>query len=152
MIRIKTLFSALSAVVCLFGFASTQAGLLGCGCSRAPVHHAPMIYTSPEVDECCECAVGVPSCSGVGGVGGGVAHPGSLYGSAGFYDLGYAGEFGHGYGGRYYGSPDPRSFESGFESLPNMNGGGVHHRLSFHSYRRPWAHPGIADNNINIVW
>jgi len=99
------------------------------------MHHAPMMYTAPEM-----------------GVGGGVAHPGSLYESAGFYDVGYAGGYGHSYGGGYYGSPDPRSFESGFENLPNMDGGGVHHRLPFHSYRRPWAHPGIADNNINISW
>ncbi len=164
MIRVRTLFSALSAVTCLFSSASTQAGLLGCGCSRAPVHHAPMVYAAPQIDAGCECAAAVPSCCGYGGVGGGVAQLGGWYGSAGFYGIDHDGSYGHAYGhsnghghgygsgGGYYGSPDPRSFESGFENLPNMDGGGVHHRLPFHSYRRPWAHPGIADTNINIVW
>ncbi len=156
MLRLTTLFSALAVFVCLSGSALTQAGLLGCGCSQAPVHHAPLIYAAPQMDGGCDCASVVPSCCGFGEVGGGVAHLGNLYGSAGSYGIGNAGSYGQGYGygngGGYYGSPDPRSFESGFENLPNMDGGGVHHRLPFHSYRRPWAHPGIADNNINIVW
>ena len=152
MLRLTTGFSALAAFVCFSGSALTQAGLPGCGCSHAPVNHAPMIYAAPEMDACCECAAAVPTCCGCGGVGGGMVQFGSLYGSAGFYGGGYAGGYGHGYGGGYHGSPDPRSFESGFENLPNMDGGGVHHRLPFHSYRRPWAHPGIADNNINIIW
>ena len=81
-----------------------------------------------------------------------MVQPGSLYGSAGLYGGGHPGGYGHGDGGEYYGSPDPRSFGSGFGKLPNMHGGGVHHRLPFDSYRRPWAHPGVADNNINIIW
>lgn len=82
----------------------------------------------------CGCAA-TPSYVGVTGVGGGIAGLGSLYGSMGVY-----------------GSRDPNSFQSGFESLPNMDGGGVHNRLPYHSYRRPWAHPGIPDKSINIVW
>lgn len=151
MLRPTTLFSVLAAFVCLSSSAWTQAGLLGCGCSRGLVHYAPMMYAVPEVDASCGCDA-VSSCCGAGGVGGGMVQPGSLYGSAGLYGVGHSGGNGNGYGGGYYGSPDPRSFESGFESLPNMDGGGVHHRLPFHSYRRPWAHPGIADNNINIIW
>ncbi len=152
MIRIAKLLMALAAVVCLSSSAWTQAGLLDCGCSQAPVHHAPMVYAAPEMDPCCECAAAVQSCCGVGGVGGGMVQLGSLYGSTGLYGGGHPGGFGHGHGGGYHRSPDPRSFESGFENLPNMDGGGVHHRLPFHSYRRPWAHPGVADNNINIIW
>ena len=156
MLRLTTLFSALAAFVGLSGSALTQAGLLGCGCAQAPVHHAPLMYAAPQMDAGCHCAAAVPTCCGFAGVGGGVAHLGNLYGSPGSYGVGNAGSYGQGYGygngGGYYGSPDPRSFESGFENLPNMDGGGVHHRLPFHSYRRPWAHPGIADNNINIVW
>ena len=152
MLRLTPFFSALAAVLFLFSAALAQAGLLGCSCSRASVHHAPVIHPAPVMDACCAYAAAVPSCCDVGGVGGGIVQPGSLYGSAGLYGGGHHGGYGYGHGGGYYGSPDPRSFESGFENLPNMDGGGVHHRLPFHSYCRPWAHPGIADNNINIVW
>ena len=82
---------------------------------------------------------GNDACCGFDGSHGGLVQSENLYGSGGHY-------------GGYYGSPHPRSFESGFENLPDMDGGGVHHRLPFHSYRRPWAHPGIADTNISIVW
>ena len=146
MTRLTTLFSALAAFACLSGTAATHAGLFGCGCAHGPARHAPVVYAGPAVhvtepmDPCCECASMVPACCGIGGVGGGVVQLGNLYGS------------GEHFGGGYPGSPDPRSFESGFENLSNMDGGGVHHRLPFHSYRRPWAHPGVADNNINIVW
>ena len=148
MLRLTTHFSALTAFLCLSGSAVTQAGLLGCGCSHGPVHHAPAIYAATEMDADCGYAAAVPACCGVGGK----VQLGSLYGSPGFYGGCHYRGYGPGYGGGYYGSPDPRSFESGFENLPNMDGGGVHHRLPFHSYRRPWAHPGIADNNINICW
>lgn len=149
MLRLTTLVSALTAFVCFSSSALTQAGLHGCGCSPGPVLHAPVMYAAPEMDAGCECAAAVPACCGVGG---GMVQLGSLYGSPGYYGGSHRGGYGYGYGGGYYGSPDPRSFESGFENQPNMDGGGVHHRLPFHSYRRPWAHPGIADNNINIVW
>ena len=147
MLRLTTLFSALTAFVCLSSSASTPAGLLGCGCAHDPVRHAPLTPAAPEMHAGCEFAAPVSTCCG-----GGMGQLSSLCGSAGFYGVGHPGGYGHSYGGGYYGSPDPRSFESGFENLPNMDGGGVHHRLPFHSYRRPWAHPGIADNNINIVW
>ena len=139
MLRRTTLFSAVAALVCLSSSALTQAGRHGCGCSQASVHYAPLIYAAPEMAPSFEHAATVQSCCGVGG---GIVPLGSLYGSAGFY----------GYSGIDYGSRDPRSFESGFENLPNMDGGGVHSRLPFHSYRRPWAQPGVVDNSINIVW
>ena len=169
MIRIAKPCLALTAIFFVSGSSLTHAGPPGCGCSgnsaahshpsfSSPsfVHSAPEIHgsyemhsdpeidTSPDVQDAyepsadCGCACAVPSCCGVGGVGGGLMQLGNLYGSTGVYG--------------YHGSPDPRSFESGFENLPDMDGGGVHHRLPFHSYRRPWAHPGIADTNINIVW
>jgi hypothetical protein len=43
-------------------------------------------------------------------------------------------------------------FLSGYEGLPNMSGCGVHYRYPYHSYRRPWAHPGPASTNVTIVW
>lgn len=43
-------------------------------------------------------------------------------------------------------------FLSGYEGLPFMDGGGVHQRYPYHSYRRPWFHPGPASANISIVW
>ena len=41
---------------------------------------------------------------------------------------------------------------TGFEGLPNMDGGGINHRYPYHSYRRPWAHPGPPSTNVSIVW
>jgi hypothetical protein len=41
---------------------------------------------------------------------------------------------------------------TGYEGLPNMDGHGVHGRYPYHSYRRPWAHPGPMSTNITIVW
>ena len=41
---------------------------------------------------------------------------------------------------------------TGYEGLPNMDGGGVNHRYPYHSYRRPWAHPGPPSTNVSIVW
>jgi hypothetical protein len=132
MIRPATLFSALAAVLCLSGAAATHAGSPGCGCSQGPVSVAPMADFGPIADPDREISADY-------GGDGELFQSGSLYGSGGHY-------------GGFYGSPHPRSFESGFENLPDMDGRGVHHRLPFHSYRRPWAHPGIADTNINIVW
>ena len=148
MMRFTTLLSAMAVGTFLSVTAAAYAGLPGCGCSRGPAHYAPAVthyapavaYSEPGIDVGCDCACAASSCCGIGGL----AQIGNLYGSAGVYG-------GH-FGGGHYGSVDPRSFQSGFESLPNMDGGGTHHRLPFHSYRRPWAHPGIADNNINIVW
>lgn len=55
----------------------------------------------------------------------------------------------HGVYGQY---PYSGSFLSGYEGLPNMDGGGVHYRYPYHSYRRPWFHPGPPSTNISIVW
>lgn len=44
------------------------------------------------------------------------------------------------------------TFLSGYEGLPNMDGGGVHYRYPYHSYRRPWFHPGPPSTNITICW
>ena len=41
---------------------------------------------------------------------------------------------------------------TGYEGLPNMNDGGVHPRLPYHSYRRPWADPGPISTHVSIVW
>jgi len=41
---------------------------------------------------------------------------------------------------------------TGYEGLPNMDGGGVHNRYPYHSYRRPWANPGPRSTNVTIVW
>ena len=41
---------------------------------------------------------------------------------------------------------------TGYKGLPNMVAGGVHPRYPYHSYRRPWAHPGPESTNVNIVW
>lgn len=152
MLRLTTLFSAMAALVCLSCTESSDAGLPGCGCSHLPGYPLPAMYAAPEIDASCECAAPVPSCCEFGVADSGLVQSGSLYGSGGPYGRRHAGGYAQGSNGGYYGSPDPRSFESGFESLSNMDGFGVHHRLPFHSYRRPWAHPGIADNNINIVW
>lgn len=146
MLRLTTLYSALAPLVCLAGSGVSEAGGPGCGCGNqqahvAPVYASPMMQVGPAVQAGCACAA-VPSYSGGAGVG--MGQLGSLYGSSELY--------GGGMVGRFSGSADPNSFQSGFENLPNMDGGGTHRRLPYHSYRRPWAHPGIADNNINIVW
>ncbi len=41
---------------------------------------------------------------------------------------------------------------TGYEGLPRMDGGGLHARYPYHSYRRPWAHPGPASANVTIIW
>lgn len=41
---------------------------------------------------------------------------------------------------------------TGYEGLPNMDGRGVHGRYPYHSYRRPWFHPGPKSANVSIVW
>ena len=148
MTRLTALFSAMVAVAFMAVTAGAQAGQRGCGCSQGPAHYAPavtydapIVHSDPGIDASCDCASVATSCCGLGS---GLAQIGNLYGSAGVY--------GGNLDGGHFGSVDPRSFQSGFETLPNMDGGGTHHRLPFHSYRRPWAHPGIATNNINIVW
>jgi hypothetical protein len=41
---------------------------------------------------------------------------------------------------------------TGYEGLPNMDGSGVNDRYPYHSYRRPWHHPGPVARNISMVW
>lgn len=100
-----------------------------CGCHSAPaaVYAAPVVQSGHAMAGCC-------------GVGGGIAQIGGLYSAELLYD-GHAG-----------GGGSPGSFLSGYEGLPNMDGGGVHYRYPYHSYRRPWAHPGPPSTNISIVW
>ena len=148
MARLTSLLTAMVAFKFAIFATSVHAGLLDCGCSHGPTHYAPVesqhasgLYSDPGIDSGCDCASAATACCGFGG---GLAQIGNLYGSTGVY--------GANFGGGRHGRVDPRGFQSGFESLPNMDGGGTHNRLPFHSYRRPWAHPGIADNNINIVW
>jgi hypothetical protein len=127
----------------LFGHGS------GCNCNSAPVHYqpsysmvapAPAVYMAPMVENACACSAVASACCGVGG---GMLPLGDLYGSGSLYGT----SANHGYG-----SPAPGSFLSGYEGLPNMDGGGIHHRYPYHSYRRPWAHPGTPSTNITIVW
>ncbi|MCA9064752.1 MAG: hypothetical protein KDA96_16890 [Planctomycetaceae bacterium] len=54
--------------------------------------------------------------------------------------------------GNYAGYAGSGSGLTGYEGLPNMDGGGTHDRLPYHSYRRPWFHPGPPAKNITIVW
>jgi hypothetical protein len=36
--------------------------------------------------------------------------------------------------------------------LPGSGFGAVHYRFPYHSYRRPWAHPGPMVPNVTIIW
>ena len=146
---------ALAGFVFVAGTVVSTAGDLfgrhgGCNCNRpapvvavAPVVHQPVIHMAPVVGDACGCSAAVPACCGIGGLAG----IGSFYSSS----VAYGGHFAMGHGGGY-GSPAPGSFVSGFENLPNMDGGGVHHRYPYHSYRRPWAFPGTPSTNVTIVW
>lgn len=123
----------------------------GCNCNGpapvvavAPVAPQPVFHMAPAVGDACGCSAAVPTCCGLGGLAG----IGSFYGA----NIAYGGHMAHGYSAGGYGSPAPGSFESGFENLPNMDGGGIHHRYPYHSYRRPWAFPGTPSTNVTIVW
>ncbi len=141
---------------CLFAIGaltvSIQASLAGdCNCHRpapviavAPVVHQPVLHVAPVVGDACGCSAAVPACCGLGGLAG----IGSIYSS----HVAYGGFAAGGYSTGYHGSPAPGSFVSGFENLPNMDGGGIHHRYPYHSYRRPWAFPGTPSTNVTIVW
>jgi hypothetical protein len=117
----------------------------GCDChgsapAPAVVYSAPVVQAAPVLEAGCLCGAALPTCCA-----GGVANAGLIHGLGG---AGYA----HSVHGGQFGGPAPGSFLSGFEGIPNMDGGGVHHRYPYHSYRRPWAHPGPPSNNITIVW
>lgn len=143
-------------LLCLFAIGvvtvSIQASRAGdCNCRRpapviavAPVVHQPVLHVAPVVGDACGCSAAVPACCGLGGLAG----VGSIYSS----HVAYGGFAAGGHSTVYHGSPAPGSFESGFENLPNMDGGGIHHRYPYHSYRRPWAFPGTPSTNVTIVW
>ena len=101
--------------------------------------YAQPVSVAPAIENACACTSAATSCCGVGG---GMMQLGSFYGAGSIYGSGYA----------HSGSPTVGSFLSGYEGLPNMDGGGVHHRYPYHSYRRPWAHPGTPSTNVTIVW
>ncbi len=77
-------------------------------------------------------------------VGSGVPY-GDTYGQSGYVGYGFA-------SGVYGGRDSAWGGLTGFEGLPHMDGGGVNHRYPYHSYRRPWAHPGPPSTNVSIVW
>jgi len=120
----------------------------GCDCngsssrvaySAPAVAYAHPVSVAPAIENACACTSAATGCCGVGG---GMMQLGSLYGAGSIYGSGPA----------YSGSPAVGSFLSGYEGLPNMDGGGIHHRYPYHSYRRPWAHPGTPSTNVTIVW
>jgi len=121
-----------------YGCATPGCAMPGCatpGCAMptfAPLALVPPSCASPgrATPTCAAPAIHAAPLVGAGCCG--------LGGAAGISSL-YAG---YGYGGSL----------TGYEGLPNMDGGGVHARYPYHSYRRPWAHPGPASTNINIVW
>ena len=117
-------------------FGGNFGGGSGCNCGGS----SPVIYAAPVVSSGCGCCQAAAGCCGMGG---GLAQIGGVYGLQGFHA-----HSGHG-SGLHSGQP---GFLSGYEGLPNMDGGGVHYRYPYHSYRRPWAHPGTPSTNISIVW
>ncbi|MCX7399522.1 MAG: hypothetical protein NT138_17790 [Planctomycetales bacterium] len=107
---------------------------------NAPVVvHAQPVSVAPAIENAYVYTSAATSCCGVGA---GMMQLGSFYGAGSIYGSGYA----------HSGSPTVGSFLSGYEGLPNMDGGDIHHRYPYHSYRRPWAHPGTPSTNVTIVW
>lgn len=106
----------------------------------APVSvYSQPVNVAPAIEDACACTSVATSCCGVGG---GMMQLGSFYGAGSIYGSGHT----------HSGSPAAGSFLSGYEGLPNMDGGGIHYRYPYHSYRRPWAHPGTPSTNVTIVW
>ncbi|MEZ6059984.1 MAG: hypothetical protein R3C19_06455 [Planctomycetaceae bacterium] len=151
--KFLTLLAGVStlAITCTASATAGGHGLLGlrpfhhaadCGCAQpaascamptcamptcaGPTCAAPVVH-APVLEPGCHCGAAVSGCCGLGGAAG----------LAGLYAGG-----GYAAGGSL----------TGYEGLPNMDGGGIHNRYPYHSYRRPWAHPGPASTNINIVW
>ena len=137
--KIKAAVSVCSVIlVCAFAVEVKAGGLLhgkgGCGCTGSSaqpvyvpsypvVHHIP---SAPVVHAGCACSSVASTCCGLGGLQG---FSGLTMASA--IDAGHLA----GMGGHHGGSL------TGYEGLPNMDGGGVNHRYPYHSYRRPWFHP-----------
>lgn len=120
--KMLTLLAGLAAFTCCSGTIA-EAGNHRCGC----------LGMSAASD--CGCAAVTAGCCGPAGLAG-------TYGSAWMARQ------------AVYGSYGPRLVSpfTGYEGLPRMDGGGIHYRYPYHSYRRPWAHPGPASTNITIVW
>lgn len=96
-------------------------------CAAPVTYAAPLTCAAPAVVAAPDCGCNAPMAAMSVGFGG-VASLGTLY------SVHMAGSF------------------TGYEGLPNMNGGGVHRRLPYHSYRRPWAYPGPVSTHVSIVW
>lgn len=95
---------------------------------------AVLLVSAANAHAGCHCAHLAASCCGLGG---GVSHV------AGYYGLQGIAPFGPGV---------PRSYLTGYEGLPDLDGGSINYRYPYHSYRRPWFHPGPRATNISIVW
>lgn len=132
---VRTAAMILTGLVALQSSASGHPGD-GCACQRQAVVHVPHIAPMAQAFHAgCGCGAAAAACCSPGGFG----YVGAIHGiysdSAGLH-----------------GGSAPGGFLSGYEGLPNMDGGGIHHRYPYHSYRRPWAHPGPPSTNITIVW
>jgi len=161
----KHLFAAMLgiAAICLVTTPS-EAGLFGClkshhcndceapapSCAQPAVIAVPSCaYPAPScaqpVASCAQpvatCAQPVPVMPDCG------CHaPAAAYGVTAF-GFGGAAQIGMAYGMHVVGGG-----YTGYEGLPIMDGGGLHGRYPYHSYRRPWAHPGPKSTNVSIVW
>lgn len=139
-----------------------SAGLLGCLKSRhcndceppAPSCAQPAVIAVPSCAQpVASCAYPVPSCAqpAIAAVpvmpDCGCHAPAAAYGVTAF-GFGGAAQIGMAYGMHVTGAGG----YTGYEGLPNMDGGGKHGRYPYHSYRRPWAHPGPMSTNVSIVW
>lgn len=113
-------------------------GNSGCGCqSSAPVRHSAPLYNAG-----CACTAAASTCCGMGGI----HNIGGIY-----MDSAVSAGSISGHGESWQGAYREGSL-TGYEGLPNLDGGGVNYRYPYHSYRRPWFHPGPRAANISIVW
>lgn len=133
----KQIFAVLFATATVFAaVSSADAGCLFCrrDCEECPPTCAAPATCAAPVASCCQpepdcaCPAVASACCGMACCGG-VGQLGAMYG----YMTG------------------PRGL-TGYEGLPNMDGRGVHGRYPYHSYRRPWFHPGPKSANVTIVW
>ncbi|MCA9058165.1 MAG: hypothetical protein KDA85_06685 [Planctomycetaceae bacterium] len=139
---------ALTTLTMGLGMATADGGCSHCGtssgCSSCGQHAAPCAQGGCQ--SCAPAAVAGCGCSSIAagccGTGFGLAQAGQLYAWQSMQS-GYGVSAGYGMTG---------SGLTGYEGLPNMDGGGTHDRLPYHSYRRPWFHPGPPSKNISIVW
>lgn len=153
--NVKAAISVCSFILFLAVAVEVKAGGLlqgksGCGCHGTPAqsvyvpahqvvhHHMP---SAPAVHAGCACSSVASTCCGLTGLQGfsSMAMTSAMDAGMGWHH----GDFLSGYEGGSL---------TGYEGLPNMDGGGVNHRYPYHSYRRPWFHPGPQSANISIVW